>query len=791
MDVFKTDSTEVDVLKVVCLLWKSRENKDRVESLGNLLSDAARNSDAIISDAEYYLPQLCHMVIHLEVAWESQALERFAFTISQKSIHIALQLSFYLRAAMEDYQPEKGPETSNPFANPVLFYRCARLLQNIERAVVFGTTVSVSNDKLPEAHASTILSSNKANALIVTDDGATPSVRKGYLLFKRNTRKSTLHSKIWKPRFFRIEQQVMFCLRNETDTLALRAMSLIGCSVTLAPANSKYPYAFELSNAAGTAKYQLRAEDEKSYQIWTSALLAERGVFNLQVPVRADSNALYAPAGPDSIDSHFDIMTSTQRKRAHFFRQQIAFTDKLTSICESLRFVDQSHRKFFLARDLKDLCVPPFSYVPMCSSLDTFSYILRPLPAECHAFTTKARVPALMLFEVEEHPKAVNVMSFLDLELPAYSDSELGAVPRDLVGSDAAAGAEHVELTEQPGTGASRMNKAIDSTKSPPRLSSASPRAVGAGTDSTALSPVIVSTSASIPEQYCVKQARLKAVSPFSHLPQWSLRGLIAKSNDDVRQEVFIMQLIAFYQRAFQQAGLPLWLFTYTILSTSKTTGLIELIPNAYSIDSIKKRSDFPGSLRLYYEQMYGTPVDGVEPPSLKMALTEFVKSMASYSIVCYLLEIKDRHNGNIMIDTSGHIIHIDFGFVFGLAPGKAFSMEKRCPWKLNKEMVAVMGGLSSPYYADYVSLCVEALSCARKCSKAAVVMMEILTYKSNFPAFRYNPDAIDEFKRRLLPRVADADLESQVKRMLYTSYDNAGSNLYDQFQLATNGIAV
>jgi phosphatidylinositol kinase/protein kinase (PI-3 family) len=65
------------------------------------------------------------------------------------------------------------------------------------------------------------------------------------------------------------------------------------------------------------------------------------------------------------------------------------------------------------------------------------------------------------------------------------------------------------------------------------------------------------------------------------------------------------------------------------------------------------------------------------------------LSSCVSHLLLFVNMGICDRHNGNVMIDTQGHLIHIDFGFVFGLAPGKQFSMET-APWKLTEEMADV-----------------------------------------------------------------------------------------------------
>ena len=154
--------------------------------------------------------------------------------------------------------------------------------------------------------------------------------------------------------------------------------------------------------------------------------------------------------------------------------------------------------------------------------------------------------------------------------------------------------------------------------------------------------------------------------------------------------------MITKFKQIFAQEKLSLWLKPFNIIATSSNGGLVETITDAVSIDRLKKSDPSLYSLSAYYLQAFGGNRDS---KPFKQAQKAFVRSMAGYSLLCYLLQLKDRHNGNILIDGEGHVVHVDFGFMLSNSPG---AMNFEAGFKLTREFIEVMGGNRSPAFRTY-----------------------------------------------------------------------------------------
>ena len=189
----------------------------------------------------------------------------------------------------------------------------------------------------------------------------------------------------------------------------------------------------------------------------------------------------------------------------------------------------------------------------------------------------------------------------------------------------------------------------------------------------------------------------IKLKSNYKNFNTLQIKSFIAKANDDLRQESLTMQLLKCFSDIFKKAEIPLKLKTYEIIITSSNSGLIEFIPNTLSIDAIKKKINGI-DLNCFFRSFFNE--------NFEEAQKNFCESLAGYSLITYILNIKDRHNGNILIDINGNIIHIDFGFILGISPGN-LNFEN-APFKMTKEYIDILDGQDSNIFQYFKSIIVR-----------------------------------------------------------------------------------
>lgn len=241
-----------------------------------------------------------------------------------------------------------------------------------------------------------------------------------------------------------------------------------------------------------------------------------------------------------------------------------------------------------------------------------------------------------------------------------------------------------------------------------------------------------------------------------------------------------------------------------SVLVTSNGYGLIETITGAMSIHSIKKAltstfTDETGRTRTKYGTLKDHFIQKFGPeksPVYTTAQLNFIRSLAGYSMATYILNLKDRHNGNILIDEEGHIVRtslcyyrlltidIDFGFFLSNSPGhgKAFELS---PFKLTPDYLAIVG----PHFALFVQLLKSAFLSLRRNIEEFCVLVELLQRESKLPSFALGEGTVVALRGRLKLELREKEAESWVDSLVERSRGSAWTRGYDLYQALVNGI--
>ncbi|THH11990.1 hypothetical protein EW145_g299 [Phellinidium pouzarii] len=279
-------------------------------------------------------------------------------------------------------------------------------------------------------------------------------------------------------------------------------------------------------------------------------------------------------------------------------------------------------------------------------------------------------------------------------------------------------------------------------------------------------------------------------------------QAAIFKVGDDCRQDVLALQVIAMFKNIFTSVGLNLYLYPYRVTATAPGCGVIDVVPNATSRDEMgrAKINDLQG----FFTAKYG----GEDTIAFQRARLNFIQSMAAYSVACYILQIKDRHNGNIMIDGEGHIVHIDFGFLFDIDKWSIF-VECRTriltllastiyvlelgikfepnSFKLNHEMVILMGGRYSRGYALFQQLTIKAFLAIRPHAEQIISAVELML-GTGLPSFKGEP-TIKRLRDRFVLGLNERQAAEWMMGVVKNAHENMRSVAYDEFQRLQNGI--
>uniref|UniRef100_A0A3Q4HF07 Phosphatidylinositol 4-phosphate 3-kinase C2 domain-containing subunit alpha n=1 Tax=Neolamprologus brichardi TaxID=32507 RepID=A0A3Q4HF07_NEOBR len=268
--------------------------------------------------------------------------------------------------------------------------------------------------------------------------------------------------------------------------------------------------------------------------------------------------------------------------------------------------------------------------------------------------------------------------------------------------------------------------------------------------------------------------------------------NVMFKVGEDLRQDMLALQMIRIMDRIWLQEGLDLRIVNFKCISTGKDKGMVELVPSSDTLRKIQVEYGVTGSFKdkplAEWLRKYNPAEDEYEKAS-----ENFIYSCAGCCVATYVLGICDRHNDNIMLRSTGHMFHIDFGKFLGHAQMFGSFKRDRAPFVLTSDMAYVINGGERPTsrFQLFVDLCCQAYNLIRKNSGLFLNLLSLMM-SSGLPELTGSQDLNYVFDA-LQPHNTDAEATIFFTRLIESSLGSVATKfnffIHNLAQLRFSGL--
>ncbi|EYC37933.1 hypothetical protein Y032_0756g2089 [Ancylostoma ceylanicum] len=247
---------------------------------------------------------------------------------------------------------------------------------------------------------------------------------------------------------------------------------------------------------------------------------------------------------------------------------------------------------------------------------------------------------------------------------------------------------------------------------------------------------------------------------------------VIFKQGDDLRQDQLVIQMFRLMDTLFKKDQLDLKLTPYAVLSTGVNEGFVQFVKarplrevintyKRYNTDSIKEamkeaRPDANGPL--------GIEADVVD---------NYVRSLAGYCVMCYVLGVGDRHLDNLLLCENGRLFHVDFGFILGRDPKPLPP-----PMKLTSEMLQAMGGIKSDHFRHFCMHCDSAYRILRRHANVILNLFSLMLDAGIHNISEERDKAVFKVEERLRLDLSDEAASMHIFGVIETSMNFLSMNV-------------